>query len=197
MAKQSKFPKNDLFQKAIDYLFREKKVKGKGNLAKCIGISPSTLSHILAHEQEVSDETIYKLNEAFGNIFNMEYFRGRSEDYLIEDIEAKHVSESGHPTMSSVFNANLAQQAESVEAFRIALASKDETIQEKDKRILELKEALAGKEAHIENLKELVAQLRADLNEAKAIIAATESGIIKYPFNIGVADNGDRPRKNV
>ena len=95
---------------------------------------------------------------------------------------------AGQPTPSSVFNANLAQQAESVEAFHIALASKNETIKEKNERILELKETIAEKDARIENLKELVAQLRADLNEAKAIIAASESGIKNYPFKMGVAE---------
>lgn len=102
-----------------------------------------------------------------------------------KEIESMMNVPDGQPTPSSVFNANLAQQAESVEAFRIALASKDETIKEKNERILELKDALAEKEARIENLKELVAQLRADLNEAKAIISFSES---KYPFKIGVAE---------
>jgi len=96
---------------------------------------------------------------------------------------------AGQPTPSSVFNANLAQQAESVEAFRIALESKDEIIKEKNERILELKEAIAEKEARIENLKELVAQLRADLNEAKAVIEAAESGLAKYPFKMGAAED--------
>lgn len=104
---------------------------------------------------------------------------------------------SGQPTPSSVFNASLAQQAESVEAFRIALESKDETIKEKNERIIELKDALAEKEDRIENLKELVAQLRADLNEAKAIIAASESGIKNYPFKMGVAEGGEKQQKHV
>jgi len=104
---------------------------------------------------------------------------------------------SGQPTPSSVFNASLAQQAESVEAFRIALESKDETIKEKNERMIELKDALAEKEARIENLKELVAQLRADLNEAKAIIAASESGLVKYPFKMGAAEESKKQHKRL
>lgn len=90
--------------------------------------------------------------------------------------EVKSIMEMpvGQPTPSSVFNASLAQQAESVKAFRIAIASKDEIIKEKDERIHELKE--------------LVAQLRADLNEAKAIIATSEASLEKYPFPIGAAE---------
>ena len=107
-------------------------------------------------------------------------------------MEAKSIMDMpvGQPTTSSVFNASLAQQAESVEAFRIAIASKDEIIKEKDERIRELKETIAEKDARIENLKELVSQLRNDLNEAKAIIEMTESGIKKYPFKIGAAEDG-------
>lgn len=106
-----------------------------------------------------------------------------------KEIESMMNVPDGQPTPSSVFNANLAQQAESIEAFRIALASKNETIKEKEERILELKETIAEKDARIENLKELIAQLRADLNEAKAIIEMAESGIKKYPFKIGAAED--------
>lgn len=114
-----------------------------------------------------------------------------------EEVEEMMNVPSGQPTPSGVFNASLSQQAESVEAFRIALESKDETIKEKNERIIELKDALAEKEARIENLKELVAQLRADLNEAKAIIAASESGLAKFPFKMGVADEGNKQQEHV
>lgn len=116
-----------------------------------------------------------------------------------KEVEDMMNAPAGQPTPSSVFNANLAQQAESVEAFRMALASKDETIKEKNERILELKDALTEKDARIENLKELVAQLRADLTEAKAIIASYNSGQGKWPFNMGAAegDGNKKERKRI
>lgn len=110
-----------------------------------------------------------------------------------KDVEEMMNVPNGQPTPSSLFNAGLAQQAENVEGFRMAIASKNETIKEKNERIIELKDAIKQRDERIENLKELVAQLRADLNEAKAIIAASESGLAKFPFKMGVADDGDRP----
>ena len=109
-----------------------------------------------------------------------------------KEVESMTNVPSGQPTPSSMFNAYLAQQTENVEGFRIALATKDEIIEEKNERIHELKDALVEKDAHIEDLKELVAQLRADLNHAKSFIASTESGISQYPFTIGVAEQNPK-----
>jgi hypothetical protein len=115
-----------------------------------------------------------------------------------KEIEEMMNVPSGQPTPSSVFNASLAQQAENVEAFRIALESKDETIKEKNERIIELKDAIKQRDERIENLKELVAQLRSELIEAKAVIEAAESGLAKYPFKMGAADEDNKQtRKRV
>jgi transcriptional regulator with XRE-family HTH domain len=198
---------NGLFAQVLDYLYKEGLVADQQELSAKTGISETTISRILNDRvRQPSKETWLRLNAAFGNIFNPQYFRGESVIMLVADLvqepsvqKEKTNTESGHPTMSSMFNANLAQQAESVEAFRIALASKDETIKEKNERILELKNAVAQRDERIENLKELVAQLRADLNEAKSIITASESGLAKYPFKFGAAESSEdkKQRKHI
>lgn len=77
--------KNNLFFVAVDYLFKEKMVSSQKELAKKIGITETALSRIKKGQRIVSDETLRKMNEAFGHIFNMAYFRGRSTKLLIED----------------------------------------------------------------------------------------------------------------
>lgn len=77
--------KNNLFLVAIDYLFKEKFVNTQKDLAQKIGITETSLSRIKKGQRVVSDETLRKMNEAFGHIFNMAYFRGRSTKLLIED----------------------------------------------------------------------------------------------------------------
>ena len=77
-----------------------------------------------------------------------EQLKARRESKWKEVEEMMNVP-SGQPTPSSVFNANLAQQAESVEAFRIALEAKDETIKEKNERIIELKDAIKQRDERI------------------------------------------------
>lgn len=77
--------KNEMFFVACDYLFREKLVTSQKDLAQKIGISESALSRLKNGTKGISDETLRKMNEAFGHIFNMAYFRGRSTKLLIED----------------------------------------------------------------------------------------------------------------
>ena len=60
--------KNKLFFLACDYLFREKKVTSQKELAKKIGISEAAYSRLKNGTKGVSDETLRKMNEAFGEI---------------------------------------------------------------------------------------------------------------------------------
>ena len=79
--------KNELFRVAVDYLFREKKVGSQKELAEKIGITEPSLSRVMNGGRIVSDKTLHKMNEAFGGIFNMAYFRGEDPHcMLIEDL---------------------------------------------------------------------------------------------------------------
>lgn len=100
-----------------------------------------------------------------------------------KEVEEMMNVQSGHPTPSSIFNANLAQQAESVEAFRIALNAKDKLIEDKESRISDLKRTITDKEAVIEMQKTRIAELERKLS----YIAASD--LDHYPFTIGAADD--------
>ena len=78
--------KNERFRVAIDHLRNKNVVKTDKELAKKIDITAAALSRIRQDQATVSDETLYKMNEAFGNIFNMAYFRGESIYLLVEDV---------------------------------------------------------------------------------------------------------------
>ena len=79
--------KNELFKVAVDYLFREKKVGSQKELAERIGITEPSLSRVMNGGRTVSDQTLHKMNEAFGGIFNMAYFRGEDPHcMLMEDL---------------------------------------------------------------------------------------------------------------
>lgn len=68
--------KNELFMAAIDHLYKERLVSSQKELAEKIGISEPSLSRIKNNRKFVGDETLRKMNDAFGGIFNMAYFRG-------------------------------------------------------------------------------------------------------------------------
>ena len=84
---QSNKTKNELFFDAVEYLYSEKLVASQQELAAKIGISPSAFSRIKSGVNTVSDDTIRKMNDAFGNIFNMAYFRNKSGFLLAKQVK--------------------------------------------------------------------------------------------------------------
>lgn len=80
------FDKNTRFFVAIDYLYEKRLVKTQRDLAVKIGITETSISRLRKGQRGVSYETLRKLNETFGNIFNMQYFRGESDVMLVADI---------------------------------------------------------------------------------------------------------------
>lgn len=79
--------RNEIFAHVLDWLVREKMVKDQQDLSMKTGISKNTISRIMTGKVEPKDDTIRKLNESFGNIFNMAYLRGQSHVMLIADLE--------------------------------------------------------------------------------------------------------------
>ena len=88
--------KNELFKVAIDYIYREHLVGSQGELAEKIGISASALSRIMNDKKFVGDDTLRKMNEAFGGIFNMAYFRGEDPHCMLMDDKPQEVAPTPH-----------------------------------------------------------------------------------------------------
>ena len=94
--------KNECFRVAVDYLYSKNAIKADKELAEKIDVTPATLSRIRKDQSSVSDDTIRKMNDAFGGIFNLAYFRGESTWLLIQDaIDAKAETAAPHPTTSA------------------------------------------------------------------------------------------------
>ena len=78
--------RNERFRVALDYLYKNGLVADQRELSVKTGLSQKSISHILNNRvQKPSEATIRKLNEAFGNIFNPEYFRCNSEHMLVDE----------------------------------------------------------------------------------------------------------------
>lgn len=77
--------KNEIFATILDWLIREHYVIDQRDLSHKIGITATTISRIMTGKVEPKDETLRKLNAAFGNIFNMQYLRGQSTTMLVAD----------------------------------------------------------------------------------------------------------------
>ena len=183
--------KNELFRVAVDYLFREKKVGSQKELAEKIGITEPSLSRVMNGGRIVSDQTLHKMNEAFGGIFNMAYFRGEDPHcMLMEDLlyykqhpEERLVFDKSHVSTTPKTPKESAPQAIDY-TFLIEKAVEKATAYA-DKTIAVLEKQVTDKDREI-------ATLNARIRELESIIKMQTTGnpLGKYPFPVGVADDG-------
>lgn len=204
--------KNQLFKVAVDYIYQEHLADSQGELAKKIGISDSALSRIMNDKKFVGDDTLRKMNEAFGGIFNMAYFRGEDPQcMLMEDLayykqhpeerivfekqnddnpslleSAKAVPDSSSVDTSSVINAAIAAYVELTNRLKQEmadrLADKATIIAEKQARIATLEQTVTDKEAIIRARDARILELE------RRIAQEITDDVSRYPFAIGVAD---------
>ena len=209
--------KNQLFKVAVDYIYKEHLADSQGELAKKIGISDSALSRIMNDKKFVGDDTLRKMNEAFGGIFNMAYFRGEDPHcMLIEDLlyykqhpeerlvfekqnddkQALPESENAVPAYSSVdpssaINAAIAAYAELTNRLKQEmsdrLADKDTIIAEKQARIVALEQTVADKDSIIRARDARILELE------RRIANINASDLSRYPFTIGAAEEQNNP----
>lgn len=111
-----KIIKNERFRNAIDCLYAQKLIESDVDAASKIGISKSGFSRLLNDKKSVSVETLRKMNDAFGGIFNMAYFRGESDFLLVEDAKQKAVSPSTDEPTANIIElyASLIQDIEKI-----------------------------------------------------------------------------------
>ena len=147
-------------------------------LAEMTGINAVTFTRIKNNEiKSVSLDTFRKLNSAFGNRYNIQWFQGDSEYMYLSDVPEK---EKGNPDFSSYINAILAKTDETIASLKRELATKDEVIRTKDDRISDLTK-LADERLH------RIAELR-------RIIDAHNISLSDSPFPVGVADQTRKKR---
>jgi len=84
-----------LFRKAFFYLKKHGLVKTQKELAEKIGIGATPVSHLMQGTSLPSAETLLKMNEAFGGIFNLDYFVGGSDVMLAEDLKEEEKGQPG------------------------------------------------------------------------------------------------------
>jgi len=79
------FNRNERFKAVLDWLYENGKVADQRELSEVTGITETTISRIRNGKvRQPSEDTLRKLNSAFGNIFNMQFFRGESDDMLAD-----------------------------------------------------------------------------------------------------------------
>ena len=94
---------NERLRLVLDWLYKNNLVSDQQDLAAKTGLSEKAISQILNNKvKKISEATIRKLNEAFGNIFNPAFLRGQSIIMLAEDALNKPKDAPAHSSGSPV-----------------------------------------------------------------------------------------------
>ena len=169
-------------KQALTWLKRNQGILQK-DIADKMGMAEASFTRALARVKEKNDEDfVISFHSAVSKYISLEYLlEGKGElvcDHT-KDAVTNSFSEptSRIPDMSSVFNS--------------ALAKADETIETLKARIVDLQRTIADKEEIIKARDARIIDLERQLN------AISVSNPEKWPFTVGVADEGDRPRSNI
>lgn len=131
--------RNELFKKALDWLYSEGKVADQRELSLKTEINEVTISRILNDKvKEPSESTLRKFNAAFNHIFNMDYFRGKDVPMLVDSGQFP-TNNTHNIDVSSAINAAISAYVQLIE-------TKDDVIAEKDARIVALEQTIIDKE---------------------------------------------------
>jgi transcriptional regulator with XRE-family HTH domain len=188
--------KNELFRVAVDYLFMEKKVGSQKELAEKIGITEPSLSRVMNGGRTVSDKTIYKMNEAFGGIFNMAYFRGEDQlCMLMEDL----IYYKQHPEERLVFEKPkvISTQIPTTSDLSILIEKAvEKATAYADKTIAALENQVERYEKELDAKSEEIKRLQARIHELEAFttVIRTDDPLRNYPFEVGVSEKKESPR---
>ena len=184
--------KNELFRVAVDYLFSEKKVGSQKELAEKIGITEPSLSRVMNGGRTVSDKTIHKMNEAFGGIFNMAYFRGEDPHcMLLEDL----IYYKQHPEERLVFEKPkvISTQIPTTSDLSILIEKAvEKATAYADKTIATLENQVERYEKELDAKSEEIKRLQARIQELETVttIIRYDDPEKEYPFPIGTAEPG-------
>lgn len=132
---------NEVFKQMLDWIYANTEAHNQADVARKSGLFEATISRALNGKiKRVKQETLRKVNSAFGNVFNPAWIRGDSDIMLIADFTennsndllntAPSVSPSSTdtPTTSSLINAALAAKDETIMSLKRELSAKDDLI---------------------------------------------------------------------
>ena len=188
--------RNNIFAAAFDYLKRNTDIKTQKELARRMGVTENTITRILRDYTEVTEDIITKLQTASGCVFNLQWLRGEDSEHMLA-VDVVETPKETQPVIdqSSMVNASLSAYIQLTNRLTDDLKKKEiemqERLAEKDARIVELKNTIADKDTIIKDREARIVALERKLS------AYASSDLDNYPFSVGVADDGDRPCKNV
>ena len=135
MAMQTK--ENEIFKQMLDWIYANTEAHNQADVARKSGLFEATISRALNGKiKRVKQETLRKVNSAFGNVFNPAWLRGDSDIMLVADLapissnqsQTTMPGETDTPDRSSLINAALAAKDETIMSLKRELSTKDDLI---------------------------------------------------------------------
>jgi len=122
----------EIFLKMVYWLVDNTEMANPTAVARKAGINAANVTKIkTGKNKSVQYETMVKLNNAFGNVFNPEWMRGKSDVMLMADV-APLCSDSVPNSDSVTITTLLAAKDETIASLKRELAAKDDVIAAKD-----------------------------------------------------------------
>lgn len=171
MAMQTK--ENEIFKQMLDWIYANTEARNQADVARKSGLFEATISRALNGKiKRVKQETLRKVNSAFGNVFNPAWLRGDSDIMLVADlaedksndliktVSSISPSSTDTPTTSSLINATLAAKDETIMSLKRELSAKDDLIAALREQQSDKDNLIADKERYILDLKQQLFALR-------------------------------------
>lgn len=152
------------------------------DIAKEMGMAEASFTRALARIKEKNDEDfVIAFHSSVKDFISLDYLLHGTGDLIIENEPTFHAKTAltSYIDPSSQVNATISAYIEAVESLKRELRTKDELLAEKDSRLAEKDERIADLKAH--NI-----DLRRQLDQYQ------QSGVDRYPFPIGAAEDAKR-----
>lgn len=192
--------KKERVNAAFNFLREHGYLHTQKDMAEAIGSTPPNISRMLAGDAKVlTDNICVRIQRAYP-IISANWLIHGDGDMLIMDNNTER--QMMMPDPSSVTNAIIASKDETIaekdariEAIKATIAEKDARLADKDAMILNLQGQLRDKDATISDREATIVDLREQLADLRRQLSAYQSKdmLEKYPFQMGAADEGDRP----
>ena len=196
--------KKERVNAAFNFLREHGYLHTQKDMAEAIGSTPPNISRMLAGDAKVlTDNICVRIQRAYP-IISANWLIHGDGDMLIMDNNTER--QMMMPDPSSVTNAIIASKDETIESLKRELAKaeesakrelaeKDARLADKDAMILNLQGQLRDKDATIADREATIVDLREQLADLRRQLSAYQSKdmLEKYPFQMGAADEGDRP----
>lgn len=187
--------KNNIFAAAVDHLRRVGIIKTQLELAKLMGVNKDTISNIMNCRTAVTDDAITRLQTASGCIFNLQWLRGESSTMLAAETKngpeppkgIQNHSESFGPEISSIINAIISAQADTVASLKRELVSVEDSAQQ---QLAAKEETIQVLHAQLDDRQQLIESLQQQVKDLRERLEKTER--YGYPMSTGAAEQDRR-----